>query len=325
LAFKLSITPSAITQFENGHIRPTAQTVAQLSMALGFPPAFFAETEGLRPISPDQCHFRSLRSCSQTERRKMVAAGSLIGKIVSYIDQHIELLEEQISFNTHYNAETTDEIEAAALELRRQWGLGLGPIDNMLHLLESKGVLVFRLLEESKRLDAFSLWQHKRPLIFLNVEKDSASRSRFDAAHELGHLVLHPDYLPGDPRQEDMANKFASAFLLPRESFIYECPRRLVWEHFRELKRRWKVSLAALARRARDLQLISDDTYKRANVQLNKRKWKFNEPDEPEMEYPTILPQAVKLFEQQGVTLTAQATALNIPEKDLAWLIYTEC
>jgi Zn-dependent peptidase ImmA (M78 family)/transcriptional regulator with XRE-family HTH domain len=323
LAERLNLSPSAITQFERGQARPNAQTVAHLSIALRFPPTFFAQLTSHPFISPDQCHFRSLRSCSQMERRRMVGAGSLIGMIVEFIDSNVHLPDEKITGSTSYGTAGTEEIEEAAAKVRRDWGLGLGPIDNVIHLLESKGVLVFQLLEDCKKLDAFSLWHQHRPFIFLNLEKDSASRSRYDASHELGHLILHSDFLPGDPRQEDEANKFASAFLLPRETFLQECPRRLVWDHYRELKRRWKVSLAALVRRAKDLQVISEDTYRRANVQLNKYGWRTNEPDEPKLEVPTILPQGIQLLSQTGWALSAIARHLNLSETDLQWLIYT--
>ncbi|HEY0461124.1 MAG TPA: XRE family transcriptional regulator, partial [Pyrinomonadaceae bacterium] len=324
LAIKLNLTPSAITQFEKGEVKPTPQTIAQLCLALRFPASFFTQELDFPLITHEQCHFRSLMSCSQIERRRIIAAGNLIGKIVKFIDEHIDLPVEQISNSISYGAEAVNEIEEAAETVRQDWGLGLGPLDNIIHLLEAKGILVFRLLEESRKLDAFSLWQGKRPFIFLNSEKGSSSRSRFDASHELGHLILHSEYLPGNKIQEFQANQFASAFLMPRETFLKECPRRLVWNHFLELKQRWKVSLAALVRRARDLKIISEDTYKRANVQIQKNGWKYNEPSEPKLELPTILPQAFDLLKENDWSLSDVANNLSIAESDLQWLIFME-
>ncbi|MBK8210507.1 MAG: ImmA/IrrE family metallo-endopeptidase [Rhodospirillales bacterium] len=40
-------------------------------------------------------------------------------------------------------------------------------------------------------VSAFSFWEGGHPFIFLGADKQSAARSRFDAAHELGHLILH--------------------------------------------------------------------------------------------------------------------------------------
>ncbi|MCH6544747.1 MAG: ImmA/IrrE family metallo-endopeptidase, partial [Deltaproteobacteria bacterium] len=89
---------------------------------------------------------------------------------------------------------------------------------------------------ETSAVDAFSFWHGARPCIFLNPSKRSASRSRFDIAHELGHLVLHADAAPGSPIHEKEANAFASAFLLPRETFGSECPTQLSWSDFWKLK-----------------------------------------------------------------------------------------
>lgn len=324
LAIKLNLTPSAITQFEKGEVKPTPQTLADLCSVLRFPASFFTQNIDFPLITHEQCHFRSLMSCSQIERRRMVAAGNLIGKIVKFVDERIEFPTEQVSDSISHGTETAGEVEEVAEKVRKDWGLGLGPIDNVIHLLEAKGILVFRLLEESRKLDAFSLWQGKRPFIFLNSEKGSASRSRFDASHELGHLVLHSEYLPGNKFQELQANQFASAFLMPRETFLKECPRRLVWNHFLELKQRWKVSLAALVRRAKDLKIISEDTYKRANVQIQKNGWKYNEPSEPEIETPTILPQAVDLLDKSNLGISHIAEKLSISEFDLRWLIFMD-
>lgn len=324
LAKLLELTPSAVTQFESGQARPNAQTVARMSMALGFPPPFFAEYNKLQAVSSDQCHFRSLVSCSQMERRRMASAGTIIRKIVEFIDGHVNLPTEQVTRNIIHKPRTSEEIEEAAAKLRNDWGLGLGPIPNVVHLLETKGILVFRLLDECKKVDAFSNWHRHRPFIFLNTEKGSGSRSRLDAAHELGHLVMHEECMPGDRRQEEQAFRFAGAFLLPRGSFMRECPRRLVWDHYLELKKHWKVSLAALVRRARDLGMVSEDTYRRANVQLNQRGWKYSEPEEPPTEFPTILPQAMQLLSQKGWPLPAIAQHLYISEKDLALLTYAD-
>src|SRR5699024_5969868 len=80
------------------------------------------------------------------------------------------------------------EPEAAADLVRAQWSLGVLPIKNVVHLLESRGVRVFSLVEDSREVNAFSSWQGGViPYVFLNTVKSSES-SRFDAAHELGHL-----------------------------------------------------------------------------------------------------------------------------------------
>lgn len=166
-----------------------------------------------------------------------------------------------------------EEVERLAERVREAWGLGLGPISDVVALLERHGVLPVEVEGHSERLDAFSTWADHRPLVFLAMGKGSASRRRFDAAHELGHLLMHVDVSPGDIALERQADAFASAFLLPRAAFAAECPPRL-----QELKRRWKVSLAAMVRRAYDLGIYSEATYRRGYMQLNQRGWRESEP-----------------------------------------------
>ena len=66
-----------------------------------------------------------------------------------------------------------------------------------------------------------------RPLILLSADKDSGYRSRFDLAHEIGHLVLHRHIQRTTDSarhklMEQQAHHFAGEFLLPAETFASE-------------------------------------------------------------------------------------------------------
>jgi Zn-dependent peptidase ImmA (M78 family) len=165
------------------------------------------------------------------------------------------------------------------------------------------------------------VWAAQRPVVFLSTEKGSASRRRFNAAHELGHLLMHVDVSPGDPELERQADAFASAFLLPRATFGAECPRRLSWPHLRDLKRRWKVSLAAMVRRAYDLGVFSEATYRRGYMQLNKRGWREVEPEEPTMEHPRMLQDVIALLERLGYPRVQIAERVHLHLADLEALL----
>src|SRR5205807_2630424 len=124
------------------------------------------------------------------------------------------------------------------------WGLGQLAISHMVKLLETKGVRVFSLVENAKEVDAFSTWKGGTPYIFLNTYK-SSSHNRYDAAHELGHLVLHKHGAVGGQVAEKEANLFAAAFLMPRSSVIAAAPRFATMPHLIQLKRKWLVSVSA--------------------------------------------------------------------------------
>ena len=133
--------------------------------------------------------------------------------------------------------------ELAARMLRQEWGLGEKPISNMIKMLESKGVRVFSLAENTAHVNAYSLWRKNVPYIFLNTFK-SAECSRFDAAHELAHLVLHQDGGVTGRTAEEQANRFASAFLMPEADVVSVLPSVQNLEQLIAAKLRWKVSLA---------------------------------------------------------------------------------
>lgn len=253
----------------------------------------------------------------------MVALATLLSRLTQILEEYVDFPTEQLSGAQTQSPSDLEDIEATAVRIREHWGLGMGPIPHVVALLESKGVITFRLLEDCKRVDAFSLWLRNRPFVFLNAEKGSGSRSRFDAAHELGHLVMHNDCRPGDSAHEMQADRFASAFLLPRASFVTECPRRLSWDHYLALKRRWGVSLQALIRRSFDLGCIGEHTYRRAYVQLNQKGWRTAEPDEPAPECPMLIQQSIALLKQISIDLPTLASKLAVREHDLrSWIDY---
>lgn len=296
LAGRVDKTAVSIGLFERGEVRPEPRTLKALALALGLPLAFFAPREGSDAIPLEQCHFRSLRSASQRQRRRLAAVGSIL---VDFAELLGELVDSPHALNIPRVPRVVDDlrrVEEAAEQVRAAWGRGDGPIDHVVRLLERNGVLVVRVAGEDRAVDAFSCWHRGRPCVFLNIEKDSASRARFDAAHELGHLVLHEDVAAGDKQREREADMFASAFLLPRAAMLRELPTRFRWEHYLELKQRWKVSLAALVRRSRDLGRLSEAAYRRANIQL--RRHGYPEPAEPPMELPQFFPRA---FEASGL------------------------
>jgi Zn-dependent peptidase ImmA (M78 family) len=178
--------------------------------------------------------------------------------------------------------------------------LGTGPISNMMRVVENAGAVVSFFDGVSGRVDALSI-DSARPMIIRSEAKPAACRLRFDLAHETGHLVMHRGVQTGDKVTEDQANRFASAFLLPRSSFLHEFPRGryLDWPAIFRLKLRWRVSAAAILRRAYDLRVLSADQYRTGYIHLSKTGQKRIEryDDEIATEVPELLPAAVRALE----------------------------
>lgn len=323
LAEKIKKTPSTMTQIEQGSIRPDLETFVSLTFALKLPPSFFTSKPGLPGrIEMSACHFRALRSTSQAMRRQSARRGDLFIDFVDLLESKgLKFPDEDIS-NFNANPDTDDGIERAATDLRRHWRMGAGPIPDIIKLVESKGILVLPLAETCTKVDAYSTWRARRPCMLLSLEK-TPSRVRFDVSHELGHIVMHEETIAGERLAERQADRFAGAFLAPRESFLEECPRRWSLHAFQQLKIRWKMSIQALLYRAKDLGCISPSTHQRAMIQISSMNMRKNEGREWEMERPVLVKQALELLSEQ-VSLNSLADELSVFPHELR-LMLSQC
>lgn len=292
LGREVGLSAAAIGQFEAGAAKPTAATLARLAIYLQVPPTFFAADRPRVTVTEDQVHFRSLRSTSNRHRTQARAQVEILAQVVGTLERRVRLPRVDLP------GVPTDTTPAeAARAVRRAWDLGSRPIRDLVGLLERRGVIISRLAAVTEEVDAFSCWVSGRPYILLTANKHAADRSRFDAAHELAHLLLHEDAHPGDPEIERLAHRFAAELLAPAEAIEPLLPTRVDWRRIAELKLEWGVSMAMLLRRMRDLDVISDASFRRGMMDINRRKWRQNEPvtlGQPEE--PELLSRALELL-----------------------------
>jgi Zn-dependent peptidase ImmA (M78 family)/transcriptional regulator with XRE-family HTH domain len=318
VARAIGVTPAAITQYEQGRTRPSDAVLAALALHLRFSPSFFERGRPLRTVTESQAHFRRLRSTSKLDRERLLARLSLLAEVVTEVERHVSLPPVDIPDIPGADEDDGITAERAAAEVRARWGLGSGPIQHVVRLLEGKGVIVVRPAVDTRDVDAFSTVVAERPLVVLASDKRDAGRSRMDAAHELGHLVMHHDAEPGRQSVEREAQRFAAAFLLPRDAMRAELPRHMQWDAYHTLKQRWRVSLAALLYRARTLGVLSPDAYQRAQVRMAANGWRAHEPgDIGAPEEPTVLRKALALMEaRRGLAAADVAAVLQLPIED---------
>jgi Predicted Zn peptidase len=191
----------------------------------------------------------------------------------------------------------------------------------MIHLLEAHGVRVFSIIEDCHQMDAFSFWRGTAPHVFLNTMK-SAEHSRLDGAHELGHLVLH---WKGGVRGRDAereAQMFGAAFLMPRGSVIAEAPRSGKLNQLVKAKRRWNVSVAALAYRMHELKLLTGWQYRSLFIEISRNGYRKSEPNPCQNETSQVLAKVFKALREDGLTMADVADALNIYPDELNKLIF---
>lgn len=309
LGEEISVSKQFLSRLESGVETPSPSLQDALVKHLQVLDGFFHEVDAM-PISDEQCHFRKQLTTKVALRQQARARGELFKRITRVLDQELDLPDYGFQESEPLDAEA---IERAAERCRIEWGLGFGPIANMIRVAETAGAVVVRMNQMASEIDAIS-FATKRPLIVLNAHDKSACRARFGVAHEIGHLVLHIGTLTGDRATESEANRFASAFLMPRSIFAAECSRAirgtrtLNWTTLSEIKMRWGVSKAAILYRGRQLGVFSDTLYKSGVIGLTRHGEARMEDEDEAManELPEILPTSLAVLSQScGITLTS--------------------
>lgn len=283
LAAGTGVSPAAISQYEGGATKPGADTIANLSATLQIPASFFAE-----PLTEThEGFFRSLRRTTIADRRRARAVAHIAHDLALNAAMGGQLAASHVpEIAVSGLAAPRDEIENIAAQVRYRWNVPPGPISNVVDLLEEHGIVVIRLPLGSTDVDAFSVPFSDHPVVVLSTAKNDRARSRFDAAHELGHFVLHGDQIWGVKEVETQAQQFAAAFLMPEDEIREHLPETADWTTLFRLKEAWHVSLAALLMRARTLGRMTENTYLNAVKAASARGWRRVEPvplGEPEL------------------------------------------
>jgi len=312
----IGMSPVTVTRLEKASNEPESETVDLIAKKLGFPREFFFGDD-IDDLAKDAASFRSLTSMTARERDAALASGSLAYLLSDYISAEFNLPEPKLIDLSHERDPAT-----AAQTLRQVWALGEQPISNMIKLLESKGVRVFSLAENTKNVDAFSCWRNDIPYVFLNTFK-SAERSRLDASHELGHLVLHKH---GGPRQgrdaEAEANNFASSFLMPKADVRSRIPFVRTLNDLVTAQKRWGVSTGALAYRLHKLGILTDWQYRMFCIQINQRGYRTQEPNGLPREESVVWKMVFTALWNDKISKNQIASELHLPADELENLIF---
>ena len=304
-----------LSRLESGGDVPTAALVSRLCDRLAVLPEFFVEPDPM-PIADEQCHFRKQLTTKVALHQVARAKGEFLKRMINVMDEHLELPRYEFEEGDVSSAEA---IEQAAERAREHWGLGLGPIQNMTRIAENAGAVVMPINGLAPEIDAIS-FATRRPVIAMNPDGRSSCRARFGIAHEIGHFCLHIGIQTGDKVTESQANRFASAFLMPRRYFAAECRTamrgsRLNWSVLADIKVRWGVSKAAILYRGRQLGVFSDEQYRSGVIGLTRRgeaRAEFEDKDMP-LESPDLITDGIQVLREAfGISRAALAREMKV-------------
>lgn len=316
LARKLSVTPEAVSAWESGRYVPDVGHLSKLSRILQMPQNFFS----IPAIQEQQMAIFYRRLSAVTKRNRLALRRKIawVCHLLSFIEYYVDLpkvnLPEQSELGIPSDPAKLDRkaIFDIARESRRFYGFGDGPISNTTRLLENMGIIVLAPSFDDRTIDAFvSRPNSSRPIVLLNSWSASAVRLRFDIAHELAHLILHRHLdqvaiqTPELHKQiEKQAHLFAGAFLMPEATFLEECfPVTL--RVMKQIKPRWRVSIAAMIMRLQALGAIEKDRGQYFFREMSRQKIRNPEPldDEIKPEVPNLLSRSLDILLQNNLLM----------------------
>lgn len=326
-----NVSPQAISQYENGRSSPSPDVLARIAGAVNLPVAFF--TRPLPERARGTIFYRSMSSATKASRARAERRFAWLRDIEEYLSGYVAFPDVNIP-DLGLPADplllSDSEIDDAALRVRLHWGMRNGPIANMVALLENQGAVVARDRLNAEALDGLSeVADDDRPLVLIGIDKGTPVRWRFDAAHELAHVLLHRHLRPENlvrreqyKRIEQQAHRFAASFLLPTAEFGDDF-FAVNLDALVALKPKWKVSIAMMIMTAERAGFINEASARRLWINYSRHGWRRNEPydDSMEIEEPRLLRRAVELTVGSGAQAADDITsALALPAPDVETL-----
>ncbi|MCY3832560.1 MAG: XRE family transcriptional regulator [Chloroflexi bacterium] len=270
------VTAAAISKYEKEKSFPTARFMLLASAVLGVPGSYLLH----QPETAVQwTAFRRQSGFGKKKQEAVMAYAADLAEL--QIELHSVLYPDSPpDLPAPVKAQNFQDAEEIAKQVRAAWEVGNRPLDNLVQTAEDRGVIVIGWDDESGQFDGLSGWCGGNPVTVINANR-SADRKRFNLAREIGHLVMDTSYSGVD--DESLAHRFAAALLVPAEHAFHELGRErrhLDWGELMMLKRKYGLSMAAWARRARDLRIISERCYETLNIERSKLGWRTVEPIE---------------------------------------------
>lgn len=310
LASILDVSKSTVSKWLKGDHNPrnTNERLEDISKVLNVPIEWLvAEDLGETSVS----FFRSNTSSTKIGRSVAEARLKWAAEILFSFSEWVDYPEVNLPKLYTYKEWMTlsdEDIIKIANDCRKLWRLDDRPISDLMFTCEMAGICVIQEELGYPKMDGLSFWYRNRPFIYLNTDKDSACRGRFNLAHEIFHLIAHKEVPESDYKKpavykliESQANLFASELIYPSNQFVGDLVYPSI-DSLLILKRKWKLSLAALLFKAQNLELV--DEVRATNIwrTLARKNWKKVEPYDEEipLETPILFRQVIDGLIEQG-------------------------
>lgn len=314
LADKIGVTRQSVSKYEKGIISPSPQVLQSISLLLNFPVDFFYKNETEVTAGQSPLFFRSKSNIAKKTKKACQYQVKWIDEVRKELEKYVDFIKRDVpTIDVNYEDLTFDDIEEMALTVRKDWGLGDDPINDLIGVLENHGIVVSQFatseLSSCNGIDGFSSWKDGYPYIIYNPIQKSAVRIRFSILHELGHLIMHSSISEDDSVKKEIidladsqADRFAAAFLLPATSFPNDI-RGTSLVSLENVKRKWGAAMSTIIRRCETLHLLTDNQINYLKRQMTINKYWYREPldDVLLVKPPEVLQDAISLLVDNNI------------------------
>ncbi len=299
LAKETKINKKDIIAFEGDKYKPTLENEMKLANSLGFPRDYFSEKD-LANVVVENTHIRTESTLPRVEDIAFKEKLVMTHRLLNFIQGYIKFPEMNLPNNLNRN----NDIEVLASNVRNYFGLGNGPIGNMVSLLEANGIFISALNIDKKGALAFSqkqtIGKDSRYFISLGNDRKSAPIRNYDLAYELAYIIATETNIQSKKFSKD---EFACSFLMPKESFIVDLEKAYELEDYLELKKKWIVPIWAIILRGYQLGKISYKKYMYLMNEMDKKGWSKKEPldDNIKSTYPMLLKKSFNMIIEEKI------------------------
>jgi len=309
VAEKIGVSHTTVDRYEKDKQVPDSQSLIKLSKVLQVPIASL--------LRPENQQIRLNHIAFRTKKMKKRDEKQINAETKEWLERYLQienLAGRQRVFTMPADFPRTissyEDAETAANDLRAAWDLGTGPIENLIYLLEYKGIRI-GIIPGITKFDALftDYGGHRIIVVRDNLPKE---RQRFSIAHELGHCLL----VAGEGlKEEKVMHRFAGAFLVPREKVLFELDETRHKFSVKELlilKKKYGMSMGAWVFRASDLGIISPEDHLRIRKFFSKQGWNREEPGDnlEKEERPALMEAMVLRAHAEGIISTSKAAEL---------------
>ena len=266
-----------ISKYEHGKMMPSSKAHIALAQALGMDFDYF-----FRPVTLQITRRADYRKKAKLSKHDEDAINE---EVKDKAERYLEIedtLGVSMSFDydlSDIEVSTRSDVKRVVARIRKDWNLGLGPLSNIIDLLEAHGVRVIEI-DAPDEFDGMCIFVgESKPVIVLNKHY-TVERKRFTGLHEFGHYVMRMSDNLSDKEKEGLCNYFAGEMLLSSEVL-----RQLFGTHINKvflneigrLQTQFGISIDAIFHRLKDERILSDAFYTqfciKQNLNPNLKAW----------------------------------------------------